>query len=169
MFRKLLVSGALLALGACSFAQVAPSEDSAKAQQLSLGLFKILKQHDWRQLYSVAQFSAQVAASIPSADAFVQGVDEAIKQDPEDKFGKIVGSLSNIKVGMVVVEGMHAYAATTCTIDVPDHGPVTFLGVATFIKVGNDWKWDLAFSDDGKKAVERRVTELIGQPANPGS
>ncbi len=137
--------------------------DAARAQVTAL--FKVFKSRDWKGLFAITEFSPAVKKVTTDPDAFAAEVAKSIKEsDPGDAFGKIFDGISDIIAGQAIIEGNMAYVATSCRAKVEDQ-TVTFVGLAKLIKVGDAWKWDLAFSDDTDKATELRVTQLIGKPA----
>lgn len=161
---RALVTVALLTLSVACFAD--DKEDEAIRKQ-ALNVFQVFKQRDWKGLFNASEFSATVKKDMTDPELFATKFAEGLKEsDPDNAFGKLFDGMTEIKVGGVAIEGGKARVATSCVITV-DKKAVPFLGVATFIKVGKDWKWDLSFSDEPETVTSQRLEEFIGAPSTP--
>lgn len=162
-----LCLAALMMVSAVASAQATgtgPDYDAAKRRVIEL--LKVLKTQDWKRLYDISEFSPKVAKGIVDRDTFANGFASGVTKDgKDDTFAKVMASLSEQNVGIVIIEGKSAYVSTTCKIAVGEQ-KVTLVGIAKLIKVGDAWKWDLTFTDDAEKATSTRTTELLGQPAS---
>ncbi len=139
-----------------------PEYDSAKKQALEL--FRVFKTQDWKRMYDISIFSSAVAKTISDRDSFAKDFAKGVTKDgKDDTFSKVMSNLSDMGAGLVIIEGKYAYVSTTCKIAV-DGQKIALVGIVKFLKVGDTWKWDLAFTDDAEKATSTRTTEFLGQP-----
>ncbi len=139
-----------------------PEYDSAKKQVIEL--FRVFKTQDWKRLYDISMFSPAVSKTIKDRETFAVDFAKGVTNGgKDDTFTKVMSTLSETSVGLVIIEGKSAYVSTSCKIAVSGQ-KVPLVGIAKLIKVGETWKWDLSFTDDAEKAASTRTTEFLGQP-----
>jgi hypothetical protein len=142
---------------------VAHTESDPKAQALKL--YKVIKNQDWKAMYSLILFPSGVAKpTATSADEFAAGFRDGINQkDGGAAVNNLFNNMSDIAVGEPAVNGDKADVPTSATITINGKALV-FKGVAHMKKDGDTWKWDLSFTEDLTAATEQELQALLGKP-----
>lgn len=167
----LLVVAAACLLAAPAIAQPKSSGDAtATPASQALRIYKALGAQDFESLFHLMAFTEQQRAGLTTAKQFAldmrTGYEGGFKT-PEEKAraDAILKSITGIMVGEAVISGVHAAVPTSARITI-DGQSRTFKGSANLILDKGVWKLDLTFDEDGAKAMEKRSSELIGQPEN---
>jgi hypothetical protein len=138
-------------------------ESNPKAQALKL--YTVIKNRDWKSMYSLTLFSTNVRQKMPSdPEEFASGMRKGISDSGGDKtVNDLFNNMSNLAVGEPVVRGDKAAVPTSSTITM-NGSTLSFKGTAHMTRDGDLWKWDLTFTDDTQAAVEQELQILLGKP-----
>jgi hypothetical protein len=150
---------AALLVSTASFAAAGSTPESQ-----ALALYTAIHKQNWKALYYLASFSSTVKKSLPSPNKFASDVQAGIDAGGNAKVVKdLFSSMRNIRTGKAKITGNHATVPTSADLSVQGKTK-HFTGVATMIRDGGVWKWDLSYTDNVEQATAQSLQKLIGTP-----